>query len=84
MLSSAKRVRRSMGRAHAVRVHARANAVEAAEAFGEARSCGVEVHHVGGVGLEACAEVGPVLDRGKDFELDVADIPAQRAPGLAA
>ena len=84
MLSSAKRVRRSMGDTHRIRIDAHADAVDAAEAFGEARSGGVQVHHVDGVGLEACAEVGPVLDRGEDFELDVADIPAQRAPGLAA
>ena len=57
MLSSAKRVRRSMGRAHAVRIIARADAVEAAVFVEEESGGGVQVHHGEAIGLEAFSDV---------------------------
>jgi len=73
-----------MGHTDRVRIDARANAVDVAETFAEARGGGVEVHHVGAVELEARGDVGPVGDLGKDFEPVVADVPAVSAPSLAA
>ena len=57
MVSSAKRVRRTMGCAHGVRIDAGADAVATAVFVEEEGGGCVQVLHRGAIGLEACAEV---------------------------
>jgi len=57
MVSSAKRVRRTVGCAHGVGIDAGADAVEAAVFVEEESGARVQVHHRGAVGFEAHAEI---------------------------
>jgi hypothetical protein len=57
MVSSAKRVRRTMGRAHGVRIDACADATATVVFVEEEGGACVEVHHRCAIGLEAHGEV---------------------------
>jgi hypothetical protein len=83
MLSSAKRVRRSMRRARGVRIDARAEAVLVAEDVGEDDGGLAKVHDGEAIRLEARAEVGPAGDRRELFQQDETRGPAEGAEGLA-
>jgi hypothetical protein len=83
MLSSAKRVRRSMRRAHGVRIDAGAEAVLVAEDVGEDDGGLAQVHDGEAIRLEARAEVGPVCNRREVFQKDETRVPAEGAEGLA-
>jgi hypothetical protein len=85
MLSSraTRGVRRSMGRAHGVRIDAGAEAVLVAENVGEDDGGLAKVHDGEAIRLEARAEVGPVYDRGEVFQKDETRVPAEGAEGLA-
>ena len=84
MRRCATRARRTMGRSHSVRIDACVDAVDVAKTAGESRRGFAQVHHLGAIDLEAFGDVGPVGDRRKDFEPDLAHVPAERAPRLAA